>query len=125
VTDPTTNLAGPLAERYLYAVASQDWETVRGCLTPEVVRYGPFGDDFSGRADYVAYLERTMPALPGYQMAIDRVSHLDDRRAMVELRETIVLDTGPLVTHECLTFTVGHDGLLAEIAVYIRQAAVS
>jgi hypothetical protein len=117
-----TGPAGLLAERYLYAVASQDWETVRACLTPDVVRYGPFGDDFSGRTDYVLYLQRTMPALPGYRMTIDRVSQLSDDRAMVELRETIVLETGPLVTHECLTFEVGSDGLLAKIAVYIRQA---
>jgi hypothetical protein len=114
-----------LAESYLRAVASQDWETVSGCLASDVVRYGPFGDDFRGRTDYVAYLKRTMPSLPGYQMTIDRVSQVGDGRAMVELRETITLDSGPLVTHECLTFEIGDDGLLAEIAVYIRQAPTS
>ncbi len=93
-----------------------------GCLADDVVRHGPFGDDFAGVSDYMSFLQRTIPALPGYRMDVDRVTDLGDQRSMVELRETIELERGPLVTHECLVFGVDADGLLREIFIYIRQA---
>jgi len=117
-----TSPACSVALRYLRALASQNWGAVTGCLADDVLRHGPFGDDFDGVSAYVSFLQRTMPALPGYRMDIDCVTELGDQRAMVELRETIELDSGPLVTHECLVFEVGSDGLLQEICVYIRQA---
>ena len=38
-------------ERYLTALPAHDWDTVRACLAPGVVRFGPFNDDFRGRDD--------------------------------------------------------------------------
>jgi hypothetical protein len=116
------NPACSVANRYLQALARQDWGDVTACLAADVLRRGPFGDDVEGITDYVSFLRRTMPSLPGYRMDIDRATDLGDARAMVELRETIELDHGPLVTHECLVFHVGTEGLLDEIAVYIRQS---
>jgi hypothetical protein len=55
-------------------------------------------------------------------MDIDGVTELGGERALVELRETIELDSGPFITHECLVFVVDSDGLLNEISIYIRQA---
>jgi SnoaL-like domain len=121
----TTSPSSSVARRYLEAVARQDWDLVTRCLASGVVRHGPFGDDFEGVTPYLSFLQRTMPSLPGYRMDIDRVTELDDRRVMVELRETIQLETGPLVTHECLVFAMGPEGLLEEISVYIRQAPPS
>jgi len=95
---------------------------VTDCLASDVLRRGPFGDDFEGVPAYVSFLQRTMPALPGYRMDIDRVTDLGDQRALVELRETVELDSGTLITHECLVFVVDPDGLLNEISIYIRQA---
>jgi hypothetical protein len=111
-----------LAVRYLRAVADQDWNVVADSLSPGVIRHGPFGDDFEGLAPYLSFLRRTMPELPGYRMDIDRVTLPDEQRTFVELRETIELEGGPLVTHECLVFAAGPDGRLGEISVYIRQA---
>jgi hypothetical protein len=111
-----------VSTRYLKALARQDWDEVTTCLAADVLRRGPFGDDFEGATPYMVFLRRTMPSLPGYRMEIDRVTDLGDQRAMVELRETIELETGSLITHECLVFHVGVDGLLDEISVYIRQA---
>lgn len=118
----TTGPAASVSVRYLQALARQDWDVVTGCLAPGIVRRGPFGDDFEGIAPYLSFLKRTMPSLPGYCMDIDRVTLLDDQRAIVELRETVQLDGGPFVTHECLVFGVGPDGLLEEISIYIRHA---
>jgi SnoaL-like domain len=118
----TTSSAAAAASRYLQAVARLDWDEVTACLAVGVLRRGPYGDDYKGTTAYVSFLQRTMPALPGYRMDIDRVSGLSDHRAVAELRETIELEDGPLVTHECLVFDTDSDGLLEEIRIYIRQA---
>jgi SnoaL-like domain len=123
VAQETIDSVGALAERYLHAVAGQDWSTVSACIASNVVRHGPFGDDVEGADEYVSFLKRTMPSLPGYRMDIDRVNELGDHRAMVELRETIVVESGPLETFECLVFDVNSEGLLANISIYIRQTA--
>jgi SnoaL-like domain len=117
-----TGPVGRLAERYLHAVAEQDWATVMASVSPNVIRQGPFGDNVEGIEPYLDFLKRTMPALPGYRMDIDRVTELGDERAMVELRETIVVDTAPLETYECLVFDADADRLLAKISIYIRQS---
>ncbi len=119
----TIGPVGALAERYLHAVAQHDWPTVAACLANDVVRHGPFGDDVEGSEEYLSFLKRTMPSLPGYRMEIDQVSELGGRRAMVELREMIVVEGGPLETFECLVFDVGAEGLLTNISIYIRQSA--
>jgi hypothetical protein len=125
VAAESTLSVGQLAERYLRAIAALDWPTVIACLSPDIVRHGPFGDDYVGVGPYLEFLERTMPTLPGYEMEIDRVSVLSDRRVMVELRETVEIDKAPLVTHECLVMDADDDGLLAEVSIYIRQSKSS
>ncbi len=112
--------AGALAERYLRSLAAQDWAAVEACVAPDVVRLGPFGDDFEGRGPYLAFLQRTMPALPGYRLDIGTVTEAGGGRVFVELRETVEFDGLPLLTHECLVFDVV-DGRVARVAVYIRQ----
>jgi hypothetical protein len=117
-----TSPGSSVANRYLRALARQDWDEVTSCLARDVARRGPFGDDFRGTAEYLPFLQSTMPSLPGYRMDIDRETALPDGRIMVELRETIELDGHPLVTHECLVFDIDPDGLVGAISIYIRQA---
>jgi limonene-1,2-epoxide hydrolase len=112
--------AGALAERYLLAVAAQDWAVVEACVAPGVLRHGPYGDDYEGRGHYLAFLQRTMPALPGYRLDIDRVTEVGEGRVFVELRETVEVDGAPLRTHECLVFDVVAEQI-ATVAIYIRQ----
>jgi SnoaL-like domain len=120
-------LAEALVKRYLRAVAAQDWETVATCLSPAVVRRGPFGDDFEGRKPYLEFLRRTMPALPGYEMALDRVTAAGvprdqpARRVFAELRETVVVDREAVVTEECLVFEIEEQ--IESVSVYIRRTA--
>ena len=95
VNDAVRHASSPacsVALRYLRALAGQEWAAVTGCLADDVVRHGPFGDDFAGVSDYMSFLQRTIPALPGYRMDVDRVTDLGDQRSMVELRETIELE---------------------------------
>jgi hypothetical protein len=112
--------AGALAERYLLAVAAQDWGSVESCVAPGVLRRGPYGDDYEGRGPYLAFLQRTMPALPGYRLDIEAVTEVDEGRVFVELRETVEVDGAPFLTHECLVFDVAEDAI-ATVAIYIRQ----
>jgi limonene-1,2-epoxide hydrolase len=110
-----------LAERYLRAVAAQDWPTVVACLAPGVVRHGPFGHDTVVGADaYLDYLRHTMPALAGYRLDIDRITDTGGGRVFVELRETVLVEGAPLLTHECLVFGVA-DRRIETVAIYIRQ----
>jgi limonene-1,2-epoxide hydrolase len=110
-----------LAERYLRAVAAQDWPTVAASIAPGVVRHGPFGHDTVVGADaYLDYLRHTMPALAGYRLDIDRVTDTGGGRVFVELCETVNVDGAPLLTHECLVFDVA-DSRIETVAIYIRQ----
>jgi ketosteroid isomerase-like protein len=118
----TPGAAAQLVERYLRAVAGQDWASVEACLSRSVVRDGPFGDDFEGLEDYMGFLRRTMPSLPGYEMDIDRVTEMGDGRVFVELRETVEMDGKPLVTDECLVFVL--DDRINRVSIYIRHAPV-
>jgi len=115
----TPDASAQLVEHYLRALAAQDWDAVEACLSPSVVRDGPFGDDFEGLEDYMSFLRRTMPALPGYEMDIDRVTALGADRVLVELRETVDVDGKPLVTDECLVFAL--DDRITRVSIYIRH----
>lgn len=113
-----------MVARYLGGVADQDWDVVEACLAGSVRRDGPYGDDVEGIVDYLAFLRRTMPSLPGYRMDLDRVTALGDGRVVAELRETVDAGGAPLETHECLVFALA-DGLIERVSIYLRQAPVS
>jgi ketosteroid isomerase-like protein len=112
-----------VVERYLAAVAGQDWETLAASVTDDIVRIGPFGDVFTGRDAYVQFLSALMPTLPGYSMDIVRVTHIDNgARAVAELSETVEIDGSPLVTPEVLLFDLTPDGRVARVEIFTRRA---
>ena len=112
-----------VVEDYLDAVATQDWDRMRGRVRGDVVRIGPFGDVYSGRDDYVKFLSELMPQLPGYSMDLARVTYMEDgRRALAELSETVEMDGSPVVTPEALLFDLDADGLIARIEIFTRRA---
>ena len=112
-----------VVERYLAAVAGQDWETFAATIADDIVRIGPFGDVFTGRDAYIDYLSGLMPNLPGYSMAVTRVTYLDDgARAVAELSETVEVDGSPLVTPEALLFDLTPEGLVQRVEIFTRRA---
>ncbi len=124
MSDGAPGPAARLVERYLRAVAAQDWDTVGACVSPTVVRRGPFADDFEGREPYLEFLRRTMPALPGYRMDLDRVAVSEGAagpRVYAELRETVVMGGEAVVTDECLVFEVGER--IDSVSIYIRRTS--
>jgi ketosteroid isomerase-like protein len=109
-----------MVERYLEAVAGQDWEALADCLAEDVVRVGPFGDTYTPRGTYIEFLAGLMPTLPGYSMRVDRVSYLGSL-ALAELSETVEVEGKPLETPEALVFELDGDGRIARVTIYIQR----
>ena len=87
------------------------------------MRIGPYGDTYTGRPAYVAFLRDLMPTLPGYAMDVARVVYVDGSLGLAELSETVAVDGGPLVTPESLVFDLDGDGLIRHVAIYIQQGS--
>ena len=109
-----------IVERYLDAVASHDWDVVDECIADDIVRVGPYGDRFSGRRDYMAFIADLMPKLKGYAMKLDRVTYVGDARAYAGLSETVELDGKPMRTPEVLVFELNGDGRVARVDIFIQ-----
>ena len=110
-----------LVEKYLQAVVAHDWETLSACVTEDVVRVGPFGDTYTPRDRYVAFLAELMPTLPGYSMDVDRVVYAGGS-AFAQLSETVEIDSVPVITPETLVFDFDESsGLIARIGIYIQR----
>src|SRR3981189_2601983 len=107
-------------ERYLQALVEGDWATFAGCLADDgFTRVGPFGDTYSSKPEYVAFLSELMPTLAGYELHVSRVTYADGL-AFAELSETVEVDGAPLRTPECLTFELAGDGRIQRVEVFTQ-----
>ena len=112
--------ASAVVVRYLDSMVAHDWRSMAACLAEDVVRVGPFGDTYTPRDTYVAFLSDLMPALPGYSMRIDRVQSIG-RTVLVELTEVVEIGGAPLETPEALVFDLDDEDRIAHIAIYIQR----
>jgi limonene-1,2-epoxide hydrolase len=118
-----------VVRRYLDRLVAHDWDAVEACLAGSVERVGPFGDTVAGRHEYLAFLRRVMPSLPGYAMRVDRIIAAgppgDDRSGagavLAELTETVSMDGAPQDTAEALVFEVDREDQIVRVAIYLRQ----
>src|SRR3954447_1439540 len=106
-----------IVERYLGALTAHDWDALRECLTDDVVRVGPYRDEYRGRDAYVEFLARLMPTLPSYAMEVTRVTYVD-RLVFAELTETVA----GVRTEEALVFELAADDRIERIDVFIKTA---
>jgi ketosteroid isomerase-like protein len=118
-----------VVERYLDAIIGHDWDALAACLAEDgFTRVGPWGDEYAGKAEYVAFIADLMPKLPGYEMRVDRVTYSADWRvAVVELSETVEADGKPHRTPEALVFDLDSDGehrRIRRIQVFIQTLGV-
>ena len=104
-----------IVERYLTALTNHDWSELRDCLSSDVVRVGPYNDEYRGADVYVAFLSGLMPALKGYSMDVARVTYTDNR-AFVELAETVE----GVRTDEAIVFELAEDGRIHRVDVFIK-----
>jgi hypothetical protein len=109
-------------ERFLRTMVAHDWAAFEECLADEFTRVGPYGDTYTTRADYVAFLAELMPTLPGYSMEVTRVSYAGDV-GFAELSETVEVDGTLLRTPECLTFDLAGDGRIRRVEVFTQTRA--
>jgi hypothetical protein len=109
-----------VVERYLEAVGvTRDWGSVRECLAEDFTRVGPYGDTYTSRSEYLAFIADLMPKLPGYEMRIDRVQYTANT-AYAELTETVTIDGRAYETPETLVFDLTSDGRIAGVRVFIQ-----
>jgi len=97
-------------------MVAHDWEAMAACVTDDIVRVGPFGDEYRGKDEYVAFISDLMPQLGGYAMKVDRVVYTQ-RVAMAELTESV----DGTETPESLVFDLADDGRIARISIYIQR----
>ena len=97
-----------------------EWDDMGACLADDVVRIGPYQDEYRGRDDYVAFIKDLLPTLPGYVMEVDRVVY-SGSVATAQLAETVDVDGLPLRTPEALVFDLAPDGRIARIEVFIQR----
>jgi hypothetical protein len=111
---------GRIIERYLLALTDHDWDALAECLTDDVVRIGPYGDTYEGKAAYISFISDLLPTLPGYSMDITRITY-GDGVAFAELSETVAVGGAPLRTPECLTFELSDDGRIRHLEVFTQN----
>jgi hypothetical protein len=116
----TTAFAHDVVERYLEGLAANDWSAVTATLAPDIVRMGPYRDEYRGRDTYATFLADTIRALGGYQLDVDRVLATGSV-VTVELRETVDDGDARLETAEVVVFDTA-DGLITRVAVYLQTS---
>jgi ketosteroid isomerase-like protein len=107
--------------RYLDAMVRREWDALAACVTPDVERLGPYGDDYHGVDAYVPFLRATIEALEGYVMRVDRVVAAGDAMVVAELSETVTMNGTRLETPEALVFDLAPDGRIARVAIFLRS----
>ena len=112
--------SGHIVERYLARLVAHDWDAMAACLADDVVRVGPFGDTYTPKGPYVAFLRDLLPKLSGYSMRVGRLLDHGDT-VVVELSETVEIDGSEVVTPEALVVDLDGAGLIARISIYIQR----
>lgn len=106
-----------IVEHYLHALTTHDWDDLRVCLHDDVVRVGPYCDEYRGADAYVEFLSALMPTLPDYSMEVSRITYAGDR-AFAELAETV----GGVRTEEALVFELDGERI-SRVDVFIKTQA--
>ena len=119
---PVTTDGRSAVERYLGALARQDWATLATCLTDDVERTGPYNDVYHGRDAYVSFLAATMRTLAGYELHVSRLISGDDV-VVAELSETVDMPEGRRRTDEAVVFDLALDGRIRRVGVFLRRQA--
>jgi hypothetical protein len=104
-------------ERFFEHLSARDWASLRGELTPEVERVGPFGDRVAGRDRYLAMLEAAVPA--DYRNDVHLVTYAGDgRAAFARVSEHLGYPTRTLQLEEAYAFGLDGHGLIERIEVF-------
>jgi SnoaL-like protein len=109
-------------ERYLACMAAHDWAGLADTIADEgLTRDGPFCDRVEGKQRYIEFLRDIISSLDNYELRAQRVSHVTDRVAFVELSETFTVDGVPTTYPECILFERNDDDRINHVSVFIKQ----
>jgi limonene-1,2-epoxide hydrolase len=111
-----------VVEEYLRSMVDHDWDALAATLAPDVVRSGPYLDDYRGAPAYVGFLAETVPALDHYELEVARVWGDGDGRVCAELSETVTLGGGRLRTDEAIVFDVDEFDRIVAVQVFLRKS---
>jgi hypothetical protein len=109
-------------EHYLACMAAHDWDGLAATIADEgLTRDGPFCDRVQGKQPYVDFLRGVITSLDGYQLQVQRVSHVSNRVSFVELSETFGVDGVATTYPECILFERNDTGLISHVSVFMKQ----
>ncbi len=114
-----------VVEEYLRSLAAHDWEALAATLADDVVRKGPYLDDYRGARAYVDFLRSVLPGLDGYRLDAGRVWGDGAGRVCAELSETVTRHGARLRTDEAVVFDVDElDGAhrIVTVQVFLRKS---
>jgi hypothetical protein len=118
-------VAREVVERYLERMVARDWDGLAATLAPDVVRNGPYRDDFTNRDDYVAFLRSMFEWMQDYEMHVARVWGDADGCVCAELSETVTLDGARLRTDEAIVCDVDvtrRPAVITRVQVFLQQS---
>jgi ketosteroid isomerase-like protein len=118
-------VAVSVVERYLERMVAHDWDGLAATLAPDVVRNGPYRDDFTSRDEYVAFLRSMFEWMQDYEMHVARIWGEEDGRVCAELSETVTLDGKRLRTDEavvCDVDLVRDPPVITRVQVFLQQS---
>jgi ketosteroid isomerase-like protein len=123
--DPTGGKADQAAataivRHYFDALVARDWIRLSTLLAADVVRNGPYGDDFEGRDEYVGFLRSTFATLRDYDLRIRSISG-GATTAVAEITETVTMNGARLATDEAIVFEVG-ESAITRVGVYLQAS---
>ena len=104
---------------------ANDWDGLAATLHSDVLRNGPYRDDFRGRDAYVEFLRSIFAWMRDYELTIARsfgeVSADGSGCVCVELAETVTIDEARLRTDEAIVFDL-RDGLISRVQVFLQRS---
>jgi limonene-1,2-epoxide hydrolase len=109
-------------QHYLTCLAVHDWDGLAATIAQDdLVRDGPYCDVVEGKQPYLKFLRGVFASLQGYQLDVQRISHISDRLCYVELTESFDIDGVPTAYPECLVFELNSDCLINRVSVFIKH----
>lgn len=104
-------------ERYFSSLTAREWAHLGAVLSDMVLRVGPFGDQVSGRGEYLDFLRGTVPA--DYRNDVARIiDAADGSSAFARVTEHLRYGDREFHLEEAYSFDFDEEGLICRVEIY-------